>query len=405
MRVWPAFLAILWAQDTIRALAYNILNYGQTPGYCQTACKDIQLRTLIPYIKPDLIVFNEIAPYPAYVRRLLDSVLNIQGISYWQSAPYPSNLVGDRLSMVFYDSRRFAYQKQELITTQGNLRDVRAFHLYYQDPDLSVHQDTVFVVVIATHLKAGNTASDANTRAQAALAMRNYIQALPPNRQRWVLNMGDHNLYGASEAAYQRLNEALIDPGPSGEWDDNSAYAFYHTQSTRLSALADGGSSGGLNSRFDFIFFSPACTSATAKARYIPGSLRAIGQDGQHFKKGLLDAPPVVGYPQSVLNALYAVSDHLPVVADFALSVRSPLSALAASAPMVPTFSVEVSVGYLVLSAQQTGTFSIYNGLGQHLWRGTLQSGETALVPLERGLYWVQAQSEAQLVTRRILLP
>ena len=392
MRLALALLSLLWAQDTIRVLAYNLLNYGNTPGYCLTGCKDIQLRTIIDFIKPDLIVFNEIAPYPQYTRRLLDSVLNRGGISYWRSGIFPSNLTGDRLSMVFYDGRRFAYEKQELITNQGGLRDVYAFHLYYRDPDLSSHQDTLFVVVIASHLKAGPNSSDATTRAQAALAIRNYIQALPPNRQRWVLDMGDHNLYGASEVAYQRLTEVLVDPGPAGEWDNNSAYAYYHTQSTRSNSLADGGSGGGLDSRFDFIFFSPECTLSTAKARYIPSSHKVIGQDGLHFKKSLLDPPQVAGYSQGLLNALYTASDHLPVVADFALSVTSALTSLPSGREPL-SFSISVGPCRLEVRAAQPSQLAIYDLWGRKLATQTLTPDQTFSLELPPGVYLLQGLS------------
>ncbi len=406
MRTGIALLSLLWAQDTIRALTYNILNYGQTPGYCQTACKDIQLRTIIGFIKPDLIVFDEIAPYPQYVRRLLDSVLNIGGVSYWRSGIFPSNLIGDRLSMVYYDSRRFAYEKQELITTQGGLRDVYAFHLYYRDPDLSNHGDTLFVVVIASHLKAGSAPSDAANRAQAALAIRNYVQSLPANRQRWVLEMGDHNLYGASETAYQRLIEVLVDPGPAGEWDNNSAYAYYHTQSTRLQSLADGGSGGGLDSRFDFIFFSPSCTVSTAKARYIPGSHRVIGQDGLHFDKSLLDPPQVAGYSQGVLNALYAVSDHLPVVAEFALSVASALTGLSAF-NSASSFSVRVQPSGIEVMAAQVAHVAVYDLVGRTLGSGTLAPGQPLVFALPAGVYLLRGVSESAGVIwqERVFVP
>ncbi len=393
MRFAVAFFSLLCAQDTIRVLAYNILNYGQTPDYCQTACKDIQLRTIIGFIEPDLIVFNEIAPYPGYVRRLLDSVLNIRGVSYWRSGLFPNNLIGDRLSMVYYDSRRFAYEKQELITTQGGLRDVYAFHLYYREPNLGVHQDTLFVVVITSHLKAGPGTSDAATRAQAATAIRNYIQTLPPSRQQWVLDMGDHNLYGASEVAYQRLTEVLVDPGPAGQWDNNSAYAYHHTQSTRLSSLADGGSGGGLNSRFDFIFFSPACTLTASKARYVPGSHRVIGQDGLHFGKSLLDPPQVAGYSQAVLNALYTASDHLPVVADFALNVTSALTTLPLTAERL-AFGVQVESGYLEVTAEIPARIVVYDLLGRQMGGGYLSAGKAFSLSLPTGVYLLQGFSE-----------
>lgn len=406
MRLALTFSSLLWAQDTIRVLAYNLLLYGGTPGYCQTSCKDIQLRTIIGFIKPDLIVFNEIAPYPGYVRRILDSVLNTGGISYWQSGLFPTNLTGDRLSMVYYDSRRFAYEKQELITTQGGLRDVYAFHLYYRDPNLSSHQDTLFVVVIASHLKAGPNPSDATTRAQAALAIRNYIQALPANRRRWVLDMGDHNLYGASETAYQRLTEVLVDPGPAGQWDNNSAYAYYHTQSTRLQSLADGGAGGGLNSRFDFVFFSPECTLTTAKARYIPGSHKVIGQDGLHYGKSLLDPPQVAGYSQGILNALYTASDHLPVVADFALNVTSALAALASEEELV-SFSISTAPNYLEVKSARPAHLTVYDLQGRNVGTALLGPEQPFSLALPSGVYLLHgiAAGTASIWQQKVFIP
>ncbi len=406
MRIALTLFSLLWAQDTIRALAYNLLLYGGTPGYCQTSCKDIQLRTIISFIKPDLIVFNEIAPYPGYVRRILDSVLNVGGISYWKSGIFPTNLTGDRLSMVYYDSRRFAYEKQELITTQGGLRDVYAFHLYYREPNLNSHQDTLFVVVIASHLKAGPNASDATTRAQAALAIRNYIQALPPNRRRWVLDMGDHNLYGASEIAYQRLTEVLVDPGPAGEWDNNNTYAYYHTQSTRLQSLADGGSGGGLNSRFDFVFFSPECTLSTAKARYIPGSHEVIGQDGQHFGKSLLDPPQVAGYSQGMLNALYTTSDHLPVVADFALNVTSALTALDSGERPI-SFSISTAPNYLEIKSARPAHLTVYDLQGRNIGTALVGPEQPFSLALPSGVYLLHgiATETASIWQQKVFIP
>jgi hypothetical protein len=205
--------------------------------------------------------------------------------------------------------------------------------------------------------------------------------------------MGDHNLYGASEAAYQRLTEVLIDPGPAGEWDRNSTYAYYHTQSTRLSSLADGGSGGGLNSRFDFIFFSPACTLSTAKARYLPGSHKVIAQDGLHFGKSLLDPPQVAGYSQAVLNALYMVSDHLPVVAEFALNVTSALTALPLAVER-PNFQVRVEPGYLEVTAEVPGKVVVYDLRGQQVEAGHLSPGSSFSLTLPAGVYLLQGLPE-----------
>lgn len=394
-------IGLVWAQDTIRVLTYNLLSYGNTSGYCDTRCKDLQLRIVVGYVQPALIGFNEIAPYAGYVRRLLDSVLNVGEVNWWRSGVFANVSNGDRVSMVFYDERRFGWLGQTLITTQGGLRDVYAYHLYYKDPTLSIHQDTLFVTVIVSHLKAGNTASDAATRAQAATAIRNYIQSLPAQKRQFVLELGDHNLYGSSEAAYQRLLEELVDPGPSGEWDNNPTYAPYHTQSTRTQSLADGGSSGGLDNRFDFIFFSPSCTTSTAKARYIPNSHKVLGQDGLHYKKSITDAPSPAGLPQAVINALYALSDHLPVYADFALAVPSALTNLALASSKGPFFHLQGG-SQIMLQATEPGYFEVWTIEGRRIWAGSLEAGARQNLTPPPGLYVIQAFQAGQLTSAKV---
>ncbi|MEN2992109.1 MAG: hypothetical protein ABDH91_00955 [Bacteroidia bacterium] len=385
--------ALVWAQDTIRVMAYNLLTYGATPGYCDTRCKDQQLRTIISFVRPHIIGVNEVGPSAALLRRLLDSVLNIGGVTYWRSSPYANTTNSNIVSALFYDSRRFGWLRQDLITTQGGLRDIYAYHLYYKEPGLTSGSDTLFLVAIVAHLKAGNTASDAQLRTQAATAIRQYIQSLPSNRQRFVIQMGDHNLYGASEQAYMELVSLLVDPGPAGEWSGNSAFAFYHTQSTRAQALSDGGLGGGLNDRFDFIFFSPACTTASARARYLPGSFRVIGQDGQHFRRGLNEAPLPAGYSAAVVNALYAMSDHLPVIADFALMVRSAITPLLET-PATPVLHWRIASGSLTLWAERPCHFRLLDLTGRLWTQGYLEPHTPQLFYLPSGLYLLYLEEE-----------
>jgi len=387
MRYWLVGVgALLWGQDTLRVMSYNLLTYGATGGYCDTRCKDQQLRTIVSFVRPHLIGVNEVAASSALVRRLLDSVLNVGGVNYWRSSPYANTTGSDIVSALFYDSRRFGWLRQELVTTQGGLRDIYAYHLYYKDPTLSQTGDTLFVVVLVSHLKAGNAPSDAQNRAQAAVAIRQYLQSLPPSRQAFVLEVGDHNLYSSSEAAYQELLQVLVDPGPAGPWSGNPTYAFFHSQSTRIQSLADGGSGGGLNDRFDFIFFSPACTTTTARARYVTGSFRVVGQDGQHFGRALTDPPTPVGYSAQLINALYAMSDHLPVVAEFALSVRPAVSSLPLQRERRGWWAWSEG-GRLFLRSEVGGAYRIVDGVGR-LWAVVeLRPGEISELSLPSGLY------------------
>jgi hypothetical protein len=52
--------------------------------------------------------------------------------------------------------------------------------------------------------------------------------------------------------------------------------------------------------------------------RYLSGSLRPIGNDGLHFNSSITSGTNN-SVPATVLTALYELSDHLPVVADFEL--------------------------------------------------------------------------------------
>ena len=87
------------------------------------------------------------------------------------------------------------------------------------------------------------------------------------------------------------------------------------TQSTRTVSLPDEGSTGGLDDRFDMILISQAIKDSGG-ITYIPGSYMAVGNDGNHFNRGLNELPNAV-VSDEVALALYYASDHLPVYADF----------------------------------------------------------------------------------------
>ena len=77
---------------------YNILNYGNTTGYCNTTNnniddKDQWLKEILSYVQPDILTVNEIAANTFVHQRLLDSTLNVDGINYYKKATY-TNLAG-----------------------------------------------------------------------------------------------------------------------------------------------------------------------------------------------------------------------------------------------------------------------------------------------------------------------
>ncbi|MBS1518126.1 MAG: T9SS type A sorting domain-containing protein [Bacteroidetes bacterium] len=106
----------------------------------------------------------------------------------------------------------------------------------------------------------------------------------------------------------------------SGTWNQAS-YSQYHTQSTRTRALSDGGSTGGLDDRFDMMLNSTAMTME-GKIKYIPGSLVPFGNDGNHFNDSI-NMRPNTAVPDSIADALYYASDHLPVYAKYKFDVNT----------------------------------------------------------------------------------
>ena len=73
------------------------------------------------------------------------------------------------------------------------------------------------------------------------------------------------------------------------------------------------------------------------KVSYVDGSYTALGNDGNHFNKSI-NSPANQAVPSSVADALYNMSDHLPVIMDLAVDV-SPVSV---SAPSVADYEVHV---------------------------------------------------------------
>ena len=98
-------------------------------------------------------------------------------------------------------------------------------------------------------------------------------------------------------------------------WHDNSSHASIHSQSTRTEQFG-GGARGGLDDRFDFILYSDDVKYGTNGVNYIPNSCKSVGNDGNHFNIAIIDPPTNTIVPDSVLQALYYMSDHMPVICD-----------------------------------------------------------------------------------------
>jgi hypothetical protein len=121
------------------------------------------------------------------------------------------------------------------------------------------------------------------------------------------------------EQAFQHItfhpNETIrfFDPiNKPGQWYNNSDMAAYHTQSARTGSHSCF-VTGGLDDRYDIILTSDAIMQGYMGLQYVDGTYKALGQDGNRFNQSLI-SPANNSAPQNVIEALYGMSDHLPVI-------------------------------------------------------------------------------------------
>ncbi len=312
------------AQDSLRVMVYNLLMYGNNFGGCTSSNnsvsdKDGYLKKIVHYAKPDIFGVNEMGSNVVYAERILDNVMNIDTIDYYERVTYTNEAGSSIVNMLYYDSRKLGIKRE--IVSENDLRDINIYSFYYKDARLATTNDTIFLTVVLSHLKAGSSSSDKAEREQM---VQSAIGRLKGNDIIGnVLFMGDLNIQQSSEAAYQRLvnepnpNFRFHDPiNRSGNWNNNSAFADLHTQSTHSSSGCHSG--GGMDDRFDQILSTTFALTDSMGMGYVDGSYTTLGQDGNRFNSSLI-SPTNNSAPDSVIQALYDMSDHLPVYLDLAV--------------------------------------------------------------------------------------
>ena len=311
------------AQETITVMQYNLLQYGNfNSGYADcyetnnnTQHKDECIRTILNYVKPDILTVCEFGKPQNLQYGFLTHNLNINGADYWQSDNIINYANQDIINHIFYDSRKMVLKSHVALRTKP--RDTDVYELYLKTTSL-MSGDTIKLVCIVAHPKAGMYyETDRLTLMQTVMG---YIEQHYANDN--VLIMGDFNMYRASESGYQLLTRnysnpdvLFVDPlanqGGVGEWNSNIQFAPFHTQSTRRYS-DECFSTGGLDDRFDFILMSDEIYMGFNQLKYVNNSYHAVGNDGQHFDLSI-NQYGNSAVPEAVAEALFESSDHLPV--------------------------------------------------------------------------------------------
>lgn len=372
--------------DTLRVMSYNLLKFPDvSPNRIDT------LKSILSYVKPDIFMVCELTS-GAGANDILFNALNEDGVSSYDMADYIPG--PDTENALYFNSDKLGLAEQNVIPT--DLRDINEYVLYYKSEDLETAADTVFFYVFVCHLKA--SAGFEIQRNNEATALKTYISERGYTEN--IIIGGDFNLYGSdTEPAWNTIltggGVPIKDPiSAPGNWHTDPGFAWLHTQSTRTESF-DGGAFGGMDDRFDFIFIGDDLRTFANDAEYIEGSYRAIGQDGLHYNKSLVEAPTNTSEPFDILWNLYHMSDHLPIYMEIEVM---KISASIDENAFIPEVYYSAQMDALVfklwpeldVSVLKAKVFDI-NGR-QVLEQEWIENESLSTAPLDAGIYFLKIE-------------
>ena len=373
--------------DTVSVMYYNILNFpSEEPTRVDT------LRKIVRYVEPDLLLVNELESLYG-TNHNLNFAMNTDGVTHYSAAAFYNG--PDTDNMLFYNSEKFGLIQQFQIST--SLRDISEYHLYYKEPNMNASTDTVYLWAYSCHLKAGSFQSDEDQRAVEATQFKNYLDNL--NRSGNLIFGGDFNMYTSAEAACQTiLNDGTVqfkDPiNLLGSWNNNSFYQNIHTQSTRASSGGfAGGSSGGLDDRFDIIFATDDILQGNQRLTYLTGSYKSVGNDGNHFN-GNINSGTNSAVPQDIANALFYCSDHLPVYMEMVIEGTVGVQEYSNVVSSVFYNSQDNSLQIRLKEEVNVNEVNVFDLSGKMVYATSLNSLVIAMPVLQSGVYLAKIDTQ-----------
>jgi len=335
---WPHVIALVSLVATcliavpahaLKVATWNLLGYddGSVPSVITP--RQPYYRTVMAAMDPDVIIVQELITAGA-ADSFLTNVLNVVQPGQWTRSPWIVSTKPDQ-SVAYWKPAKVNVTNAIAVSNTAGPRD---FLLCIVKPN-GYRLNPGWFRLYSIHLKAGNTPTDANTRASEGSNLRTSINNLTSQGPNFVVG-GDTNFYSGLEGGYIGLTQSLTGTnGNAGRcfdplgtqmanvnWNSDPAFALYDTQSPCLGCPGYPNlsfSGGGMDDRFDILFTSYSLADAQGVDRV---DYYAFGQDGQHFN-GDINSPPTNGaVGQTVADALWAASDHLPVVTVLQLASR-----------------------------------------------------------------------------------
>ncbi|MBU3729448.1 MAG: hypothetical protein FGM37_09425 [Phycisphaerales bacterium] len=346
------------AQAQVRVMTWNIARMQGNADAVGTVLWHANRDDRPGWASPvDIMVFQEVTPTARAALEPLVAASAPPGTTY-ALATYTTSTSENSSGgapALFYRTQTFseiASAHMDLATGAGRNTDRWLLQMAgYTSPAARAY-------VYGTHLKASTGSSNEQLRLEGALTMRANADALGTGVR--ALYVGDFNVYSHTEPAFLAMlaagNGRAIDPFGAGSWA-GASNAIVHTQSPR-DVANDGLVGGGLDDRFDLLLPTVQLADGTGLS-LIAGTCRTLGNDGNHYQRAINDGvntyfPGQSSRSSQLANALFAASDHLPVIADFQVPAR--LSASLDQVPPRVIAAAPVTVSARISNAAQVVT-------------------------------------------------
>lgn len=405
------------SQQAFKIMAYNLLNFGNYTSYCTQAnnshtYKAQYLKTIVNNQQPDILAVCELSSNIYYMNYILGNSLNTDGTTKWAKIEFTNMAGSDIVNGIFYDKTKFSYdQSQAIDAVNTGVRDINIYKLKCLNS-----RNDAYIHIVTAHLKAGSTNSDKVKRAEMTNLLMDRLSNYSDKGNNFVI-LGDFNVYTGYEQAFQNLINpqdpitAFFDPiDKIGNWNNNSSYKNYHSQSTHSDSDNSCFASGGLDDRFDFILVSSSLLDGSKNIKYKNNSYLTLGQDGLRYNSSI-NYPTNSSLPSNVISALYNMSDHLPIIAEFTVESSNSFSSLSSDpgfyAKVVNPTGSELNYKININSSKKLNV-NLYTAIGEKVFtqqifaeHGNSYSHDISKLP--NGIYILTFEGEGTLKSYKII--
>ncbi|NQY05653.1 MAG: T9SS type A sorting domain-containing protein [Flavobacteriaceae bacterium] len=395
------YINTLNSQERVSVMFYNLLNY---PTINEAARTD-DLSLILNNYRPDVFAVCELNNASGAANIL--SILQTYDATF-QMAIFVTNssddLNGNSNSLqqlVFYNHKVILETQHTPLAT--SLRDINHYTFLLNSDDQITSPERFDLYV--THLKASQGASNEAIRADMVNVFTSDLNNLPTTRP--VIFAGDFNFYDSSEPGNVELldntnNIVLFDPANrQGSWHNNPSFIDMFSQATATGNL-NGGSGGGIDDRFDFIYLSDHFLT-NPDLLYSSGSYRTIGNNNNSncWNRDITSNDcGGATYPFAIREALYNFSDHLPIFLEIETDKTLSTPNFETSEDLLTLVSGNYVSDQLLIQLKETNLqkpkLLFFNTLGQTVKRKNITNNSLISVNVSdfsSGMYYIKLEN------------